>query len=367
MKNKINILNISDLHLGHNNTKTDFIIDNLYSYFTKYTNILKDLDIIIISGDVFERLLPNNSSDYNDAIAWLSTLSKYCKAHSIKLRILEGTPSHDFKQLKSFYTILQKLNIDIDFKYFDKLTIEFITDLNLSVLYIPDEINETAKETYDEVLSLLKENRINKVDLTVMHGQFQYHLPMITTPVSHIEDDYLKITKSFILCGHIHTSSIYDRILVPGSFDRLSQGQEEKKGGFFISLNNGINEYVFLENTHAKIYTTLYLKNDDIDDIIKMISKKKYPTGSEIRIRINKETDLKNSLDILVSKFTHIKIKIEYNDTSDIQKTNRVIYDTDEISITKDNIKKLITKELNNMDIENKYFNILLTELDNVI
>ncbi len=363
----LNILVLSDIHFGHNRTTTGFIIDNLYSFFNTYKKILQNLDLLIIPGDIFERLLTTNSLDYNLAMEWLSNLSKYCELNNIKLRILEGTPSHDFKQISSFNTILDKLSIDIDFKYADKLSIEFIEEYNMNILYIPDEANETAAETYIEIIELMKEHNLSKVDLVVMHGQFHFHLPMFNSPVSHSEQDIMQLTDNYIVCGHIHSHSVYKNILTPGSFDRLKHNEEEKKGGLLISLNNGINEYLFLENKTAKIYKTLQYTTDTLDVVINDIQMNKFPNGSEIRIRINRETNLKDSLDLLKHKFKHINIKIEYTDTVTDEHKLIITYETDEIHITDSNIIPLIQKELINTNMKPDLEKILLEELEKVV
>ena len=363
----LRILNISDIHLGHNNTKTEFIINNIYSFFTDYKKVLRGLDVIIISGDIFDRLLPNNSKEYNLIIEWLSNLSKYCTANGIKLRILEGTPSHDFKQLRSFNTILSKLHIDVDFKYFDKITIENIKEYNMNILYIPDEANETAEDTYIEVQNLMKESKLSKVDLIVMHGQFHYHLPAHNTPVSHIEENYLKLTDNYILCGHIHKHSTYDRILTPGSMDRLAQNEEERKGGLLISLNNGVNEYVFLENTKAKRYKTLKYNVETIDNVMEDIASLRLPDDSYLRIKISKKSNLKNNTDIVKRRFKHLNIKIEYNEEPTVTRKTIIQESINEISITKSNILKLLDKELEPIDIKTNIKEILMDELKAII
>jgi len=349
LKKRVNILDLSDIHLGHKNTPTDFIIDNLYKFFDDYSKLLEDVDIIIISGDMFDRLLPTNSQDYLSIIEWITNLSKYCQKRNIKLRYLEGTPSHDFKQLSAFNTILKKLEIKIDFKYFEKITIEYIHEYNMHILYIPDEANETANETYIEVLALLKEHNLHKVDLIVMHGQFHYHLPMFNSPISHTEENYLQLTDNYILCGHIHTHSRYDRILTIGSFDRNKHNEEEDKGAIYLTLNDGVNEYIFLKNKHSKTYKTFHYTDETIETIIHVIRKMQFKDGSFIRIRINKGSDLKNSLDVLKNLFKHIHIKIEYNDEEDKEKKIE-IHVSEEFSITKNNIVSLVKEHIFDKD-----------------
>jgi DNA repair exonuclease SbcCD nuclease subunit len=99
----VNILNLSDIHLGHDKNKTEDIILNLRRFFKTYNSKLKTLDLLTISGDIFDKLLTTNSADYHLAYEWLTELVLLCKRYGIKLRILEGTPSHDWQQAQPLH------------------------------------------------------------------------------------------------------------------------------------------------------------------------------------------------------------------------------------------------------------------------
>jgi len=365
---KVKMLDLSDIHLGHNKTTTEEIVDHLYQFFQKYDKVLYDIDILMISGDIFDRLLPNNSKEYQLAVEWLSNVAKYCKTNNIKLRILEGTPSHDFKQLKTFNTVLTKLNIEVDFKYFDKIHIEYMEDLGIHILYIPDEINETAEETWEEVQSLLHSLELTQVDFTIIHGQFHYHLPMFTSPVSHRESDYLSITKHYVVCGHIHNHSAYDRILTPGSFDRLTHNEEEKKGGLLIYVNGAVREYLFLENTLAKVYKTLHYQNITIEELMKDIRSLKLPPKSRLRIRVKAGSELKKSVDILRNTFKQYHIDIEYTDKKE-EKEQKVLFleKQEAFSITKDNLIPLMKEEIGRDMLNHSDWKILEDTLQKIL
>ena len=102
---------------------------------------------ISLAGDVFDTLLELNSDDVREIKYWVSSLLKFCAAHDITLRVLEGTPSHDWTQSSTFITTANILNLDnLDLKYIDKVEIEYIEKYNIHVLYIPDEINPTTEK-----------------------------------------------------------------------------------------------------------------------------------------------------------------------------------------------------------------------------
>ena len=350
----IKYLLLSDIHLGHNRTNTEFIVDNLKYFFKKYHKEIIKVDIIFISGDVYDRLLSMNSPDSILSYSWLTELIKFCSKYNIKLRILEGTPSHDWKQVKLLYNIINKFNIDIDFKYVDDIEIEYIKiqEYEISVLYIPDEIYDTADKIWEAVNNKLIENNINKVDLIVMHGAFKYQIPIKNLDFLHDENRYLNIVNYLINIGHVHNHSEFEKILCPGSFDRLTFADEnDVKGGWLVTLyEDGKVNKKFLENTTAKVFKTIDLTNNknQIDKILKTI-----PDFSNIRLLINKDDSLKKSIDELRFKYPNKRFIIK-----DIDKQNEKEIKVNKINkkelfkfkINKDNIKDLIINEIGKTD-----------------
>jgi len=232
-------------------------------------------------------------------------------------RILYGTPSHDNDQIASFTEVAKKLAPDADYKYINTLSIEKIEKLGISVLYVPDEWRHEASDTYQEVLNLLKENQLAEVDIAIMHGCFRFQMPILDgMKFVHKESDYLDIVKYYITIGHIHTPNAYERILAPGSFDRLAHGEEENKGALLCNIyNDGKMDFKFLENTKALIFKTLtYLEHTE-SDIVNNLKKelKKLPKGSYIRIEIKNDNTLLKNLKEFITAYPdyHIKFKTE--------------------------------------------------------
>lgn len=364
---------LSDIHLGDNKNTTGNIINNLLLYFKENHKLFSKLDIIIVAGDIFHKLLMTNSDDYKLAMNWLLMLSSYCNTHKIKLRILEGTKSHDWGQGNILETI-NKYNMgDIDFKYIDTLHIENMHDIGLSILYVPDEYKHKASDTYTEVKALLKDNNMDKVDIAVMHGQFHYQLPMVKLESSHEEDLYHEIVKYYISVGHIHTHSVNNRILAQGSFDRLTHGQEEPKGAIYISINNITEEaeWRFIENKNALTFKTLrYLDNDEIDmDKLDKDIKSLKP-GSYVRIIVNVDNPVLGNKKDIRKRYLGYNIDIE---------TERQIKDTDSyidildmphidsFHITKDTIVELMDIEMSKYNFTTIENNIYRKELSNTI
>lgn len=349
---------LSDIHLGHNINKTSYIVNNLLDFFITYKKELSKLNIIFIAGDTFDRLLTTNSKDYLIAVDWLTYLVKYCQEHDIILRILEGTPSHDWKQVAILDTVISKLNLQIDFKYISTLAIDHIPKYNINILYVPDEYKPTAEETFKDVQDLLNKNHLQQVDIAIMHGQFTYQLP-IKLESSHIEENYLNIVKYYINIGHIHTHSVRDRILAQGSFDRLTHGQEEDKGAILVTIDKDIS-YKFLVNKKAMRFVTLTFKaNVTIEDITKKLSK--IEPNTNVRLIL----DSKDMLDTLKKNFPLLNIKIESKKKEDIYKLE--LLDTSKIekgfSITPENIEELLTKEMVRFNLPKDLYTIYLEKV----
>ena len=285
MDRYVNIVTMSDIHYGHDKNKTSNIVNNQNAWMSKYKKDIQKADIFIIPGDVFDKLLSPSSNDSILAYGWLTNLLLFCKENNIKVRILEGTPSHDRKQVMLLDEIIQNLKIEnLDYKYIPILDYEYIEDLDIDILYIPDVWKPTAQEVYKDVLKKLKEVNKDKVDMVVMHGAFKYQMPDIESDQFHDEDVYNDLVNYLIISGHIHDTSTYNKILVPGSFDRLTHTDGLKpKGGYFITIDKSTQQVdmKFLPNNNALPFITIDITDKDIkyiDNELKRLSKT-YVTG----------------------------------------------------------------------------------------
>lgn len=350
-KESIRYLVLSDIHLGHKRTQTKHIIESIRQLFNGYKP-RNDLDIIFLAGDVFDRLLDFSLHEVNEIVFWVHRLMAYCGANKIKLRVLRGTPSHDWEQSLIFRTIHSAAYNEVDFKYIDTLAVEIIEDLGLSVLYVPDEWHNDTNETFRQSVKLVEENHLTQVDIAIMHGNFTYQLPVQAVKAPrHNEQDYLNLVKYFISIGHIHTHSTFERILAQGSVDRLAHGEEEKKGCMEMVIHrDGTGEYYFIENKNAKIFKTITIKPKDVDGAIKQIERSIYglPIDSYIRLRASKQHPIIIGFEEVKRRFPNIVLsKITLEEEAELQ-SDRLIDEQDidviyqPISITKDNIKQLL-------------------------
>lgn len=344
----IHYLVISDLHLGHQKNPTASVISRLKNYLEQCL-AQYPLDILFIAGDVYDRLLEFPSQEGTEIIFWSDWLITFCFRNSIKLRILNGTPSHDWAQSKIFDTINRIKGTNADVLYIDKLMIEYIVDLDLYVLYVPDEWSETAERTFEDVRKQLNTIQRSFVDIAIMHGMFTYQMPMLSfNQIAHLEQNYLSIVKYFISIGHVHTFSIFDRIVSQGSFDRNAHGEEELKGGVVFHLKqNSESSFHFIENKEATFFITLNIKAKTIEEVIEYISKKtkKWPVGSHCRLKAKKSHPAFSAIEELKKRFidlfiTRCVIEDKDNLTTPLFTAQQNEYSA--LTITKDNIADLL-------------------------
>ena len=344
---------ISDIHLGHNKNRASKIIENLRLAINDNPEST-ELDILFLAGDVFDQLLDLNSPDLNDIDFWICDTLRYCAKHDIVLRILEGTPSHDWMQSDRFMTIASILNLPkLDIQYITNVHIEYMERFDIHILYVPDEIQPTTEKTLSLVKSSMMAKGLDKVDYAIMHGQFEYQLPQhIKNIPRHNSHDYLSIVKQLIFIGHIHTHSISDRIVAQGSFDRLKHNEEEPKGYVKAFIENNERQIFFIENKNARTYKTLNCAGKELEESLKYIKKKVLPLRENSCVRINAESKhpIFSNMDELVRMYPSIvwskRISDEKeNDTLPSEEQNEIM-EYNPTTISKENLLDLMRPRL---------------------
>lgn len=353
----LSYLVLSDIHLVHPRCSTTEMIEQLDLYFDHYraSSEFVNLDYLFIAGDLFDRHIDGVEGDYHIIQLWLARLLRFCKHYNIKLRLLKGTPSHDKDQMQMAVTLEKILKLEMDFRYIDTLHIEYVKEDNLYILYVPDEYHPESKETYRQVLELMANLGISKVDIAIMHGFFGYQLPELAhSTLKHDEQAYLDIVEHYISIGHVHKFSVYERIIAQGSFGRISHGEEEPKGGTICYITpDGKDSFQFVENIHAKTFKTINIRLRDVEKVLVQIERElsTLEADSYIRLLMNKEHTLYSNLDLVRQRFP--MANFTRKDSSKANKTNHlteldisieVLYTP--IDINKSNIVTLLKEEI---------------------
>lgn len=290
---RLHIAELSDVHLGHNKTSATHIVQNLYRAFPD-NEVTGELDIIWIAGDLFDSLLNLPSESVSEITKWAMNFLKLCKKRDIVLRVLEGTPSHDWQQAQLLVDINEHADIGADLKYIQELSIEYIDRFGINVLYVPDEWRPKNSHTWHEVQALLHKHQLTKVDFCIMHGCFTYQIPpsLLDMFETHDTENYIGITEYLIFIGHIHQHSQYKNILSAGSFDRLTHGEEESKGHIRAVVNkDGTYTAKFIVNEGAKTYLTFDYTGLSLDEVYRRLDDIVPTLRDDSHIRIQANTD----------------------------------------------------------------------------
>lgn len=370
LKKDISYIVISDIHFGHPVNRSDTIASHLYNFLEVNNALIQTVDIIFLAGDIFDTALNSSSMDYHIATSWLSFLAQKCMVYNIKLRVLEGTPSHDAKQCKSISNIIENLNIKLDYKYIDTLLIETMNDSGLTILYVPDEVNADASVTLEQVKTLIEDNHLIKVDIAMVHGSFSYRYRGLNLPSTHDELEYLKLVDRFISVGHEHVRSVYGRIIGHGSFDRLQHGEEDNKGGVYIKLcrdNKDKDEYIFMINEEATIFKSIVITTEDVKELSGILDGvlKSLPIGSNILLKLNKSNPINKTIKEITKKYNGYRFKVDFKDKKNKHNDESVldmVGGKEVLRIGSDNISKLVIDALSNEQLDKRIEKMAIKE-----
>ena len=252
---------IADIHFGA------LPIDDLYNELQMFLDYIdkKDIDFIVILGDWFDRKLNMNSKDAKYSTICFERICQIAMNNNIKVRMIQGTESHDNNQLE-ILEILAK-NKHIDFKVFYEVgEEELFPDFN--VLYVPEEYITSFDDKYSKYMN-------NTYDMIFGHGviqevKFAAYLQQTEKTVKKApifkSNVLMSICDGPIFFGHVHTRDVFhDRVHYVGSYSRWMFGEEEDKGFYTVKYDNKTKEFEtkFIVNKLAKRYDTIEIYDKD--------------------------------------------------------------------------------------------------------
>ncbi|MDH2154329.1 metallophosphoesterase [Stenotrophomonas sp. GD03657] len=316
------VASISDVHLGHHNTTAEEIIPNLHEAF-KDTERNNALDVIIIAGDLFDRLMSLNNPQVFATMIWFGAFLRWAAARKVAVRLLAGTKSHDWDQNQFLMVLQEVMNVEGDVKYIDTLSIEYIDCIDRHVLWVPDDWRPDPDVTWMEVTQLLREKGLDKVDISVVHGSFEHQLPEVANAHPHKLRRYLDISRDYVIGGHIHIPGSLEHFICNGSFDRLTHGEEGPKGHWRLKLNRKSgNEAEFIENKNAKKYITVDCAGLPLEDAMNLIKSEvsRIPTTSFVRVRANEGDAILSLIDTLRKNYPTYTWSTKKDERKDTQR-----------------------------------------------
>lgn len=278
----------TDHHNLHPHTPTRHILSNLDNFYYR-DNDLSTIDLSLWGGDFFHDLAPANDTNYMLCQRWIKKHLYLCHEKKVHVRIIEGTSSHDWAQPEIFDILKPKDSPYI--KYVNSLSVEYIEELKLWMMYVPDNFGHTPTELiYEQALKLLAENNITQVDIIVLHGGFDFQLPPIANKKGTLYDSvkWDALAKKVIFSGHIHKPANKGKIIGGGSFDRTAFGEMHPKGAYRFSFNEDSFRAEFWENKNALIYDKILINREmDSRQVAKELNnylKKLPPKNTHIRL-----------------------------------------------------------------------------------
>lgn len=347
---KLTLCSTSDVHLGHPNTVTRHILKNLRTAFPNGPE-MEDVDLMLICGDLFDRPLSWHDEAVDEIEHWMAEYLRMCKRRGITVRVLEGTPSHDWRQNKHLARVNEQAAIGAELKYIDTLSIEYIEKFGIHVLYVPDEWAPEPDEVWRQVQQLLQEHSLQQVDFTVLHGTWDFQLPEFVKTPRHTVERYAAITRHYIFSGHVHIPCHRGKVINNGSFDRLCHGEEHAKGHWRVTVNPQAGDrIVFVENHGAQIYKTVDCTGVDIDVALERLQiASQLPAGSYLRVQAARQDPIFSSLDTLRKQYPKLHWSTKPTEQRDDVQRNMLVDlrpQFTQLNITPQNVKELLMTRL---------------------
>ena len=360
------LVNISDIHIGK---KDDMKLKDELEIFFDYLKDTENIDMITISGDLFDRVLTAN--EYGTTLA-LEFIQRVIDLYvpEIDIRIIKGTRSHDFNQLDILKVFKEKAGSH--FKIIEKNEVEVFNGYR--ILYLPEEYPTDYDDFYKENL-LGVEDKV--YDFIIGHGMIDFiaftgyeddsENRVHGTP-THKANDLIRVTKGPIIFGHIHEKQEYkDKIYYTGSYSRYSFDTPSEKGfmAFDIDDNDPSNfKMTFIENTAAPTYAVLdidKLNLEGVDDHVKYI-KELADKYDYVKIK----TGNKANLDIaraLTEKDSSIKVQSVNKEKETIKVDPKYEYILKKELPLNETIRKFIMEEYDK-DIDIDFISKVISEDD---
>lgn len=360
------LVNISDIHIGK---KDDMKLKEELEIFFDYLKDTENIDMITISGDLFDRVLTANEYGTTLALEFIQRLIDLY-VPEIDIRIIKGTRSHDFNQLDILKVFKEKAGSH--FKIIEKNEVEVFNGYR--ILYLPEEYPTDYDDFYKENL-LGAEDKV--YDFIIGHGMIDFiaftgyeddsENRVHGTP-THKANDLIRVTKGPIIFGHIHEKQEYkDKIYYTGSYSRYSFDTPSEKGFMVFDIDDDDPsnfKMTFIENTAAPTYAVLdidKLNLEGVDDHVKYI-KELADKYDYVKIK----TGNKANLDIaraLTEKDSSIKVQSVNKEKETIKVDPKYEYILKKELPLNETIRKFITEEYDK-DIALDFISKVISEDD---
>jgi len=348
-KGNIISIHISDIHFGKINPKVQY--DILKEQFINKILLLPIIDMIAITGDLFDHKVMLNSDVTLYASLFIKDCVELCNMKNSTLVLLAGTKEHDADQLKLFY---HYLNTNVNIEIIEQ--VKFIVVKNCRILCIP-ELYGKSKEYYEEYLY-----KSGLYDMCLVHGTYKGSifnknesiLDSDREPVFDI--NHFSFCKGPIISGHVHVSNCYDKYYYyTGSPIRTCFGEEQPKGYMILlyNLDSRMHSIQF-EEIKSFRYDTInldYMLTKDPKEIISYVDNLKKNGIDYIRLVFTIDSSNINIIRDYYRNNHYIKIKYDAPSKIGSIKTSQEVLDQYR------EYDYILDKSLSEYDIFCKYVN----------
>ncbi len=243
---------IADIHFAAFDAKAQYEI--LIKQFIPVIDSLPKLDMISIDGDLFDHKLMGNSSGIYYAIKLIDDIVAVARRHNSTIIMIHGTFSHDADQLKLFYHLQEKSDVDVRIR--TQLSIEQVG--NARILCIP-ELYGLDESVYDKYL-----HKSGLYDEALMHGTFEGSVYGNNVGQGRLftMKDFSNCT-GFMIAGHVHKPECFEKYFYYCGTPYRYKFNEEEDKGFLITIHDldSNMHYTHFQNIISDKYVTIHLSH----------------------------------------------------------------------------------------------------------
>lgn len=315
MKYEYNIKVISDIHVG---CKDDMrLIDKELPLFTEAVKNT-DTDGIVITGDLFHRILKGNEYGMKGIIDWVNTINRVSLEKKIPFRLIKGTKTHDFNQL-SIFKYLEGTNVN--FRIIDNMEEEYLLP-GLKVLYIPEEYvgEDYYKNIWNQNYDVIFGHGC--IDFAGYNNDASNNEKSINSAPTFKVAELSKISR-VILFGHIHNSCNSNNAYYVGSYSRNSFAEFPSRYYVNLLITQDKYEVNYIENKEAPKYINLNLDELEFEEIEQKMQFVQDIKESYDYVKITtRKTDNKDEITLMKTILKGTGVNIEVKNKVETKKTD---------------------------------------------
>ena len=343
------ICHISDVHFCDKYLDE---VNRVAAFATQYLHELENRpELIVLSGDLFDHRLEQNSPAYLAAIRWVCDLGNLAPVF-----ILQGTYSHDaphaldvFRHIDSAYRVyvsdrIEQVTLEpndgdpifntwscsIPALAHDMIAISSLPAVNKGVVAAAVGAENAGAAVGEAVAQLLtgwaeshRQARAGGIPtIVVSHGTVSGSYTEHGVPMAGLDHEYTVGTlfaaeASAVMLGHIHRHQAWEkdgrRIAYPGSLGRLHFGEEGDKGFLMWEVSAHEARAEFVPVPARKLLEVEYAGTPDMEQLAQLAAEVNGTKNLRVRVRYAVDVEHKDSVDrgAIERLFAFADLKIE--------------------------------------------------------